>query len=62
MTKEEWEIVGQFVKDVVNRFNDQEKRIKNLEEQLDKLIDSLEEDWILEQMQQYWRQQVTLWL
>ena len=51
MTKEEWEIVGQFVKDVVNRFNDQEKRIKNLEEQLDKLIDSLEEDWILEQMQ-----------
>lgn len=51
MTKEEWEIIGQFVKDVVDRFNDQEKRIKNLEEQLDKLIDSLEEDWILEQMQ-----------
>jgi hypothetical protein len=51
MKKEEWEIIGQFVKDVVDRFNDQEKRIKNLEEQLDKLIDSLEEDWILEQMQ-----------
>jgi hypothetical protein len=50
MTKEEWELVGQFVKDVVDRFDEQEKRIKNLETQLEKLIDDLEEDWIFEQM------------
>jgi len=50
MTKEEWELIGQFVKDVVDRFNEQEKRIKNLENQLEKLIDDLEEDWIFEQM------------
>jgi|APGre2960657373_1045057.scaffolds.fasta_scaffold14031_7 hypothetical protein len=50
MTKEEWELVGQFVKDVVDRFDEQEKRIKNLENQLEKLIDDLEEDWIFEQM------------
>ena len=50
MTNEEWEIIGQFAKDIVDRFNDQEKRIKHLEEQLDKLIDDLEEDWILEQI------------
>jgi hypothetical protein len=50
MTKEEWELVGQFVKDVVDRFDEQEKRIKNLETQLEKLIDDLEEEWIFEQM------------
>ena len=50
MTNEEWEIIGKFAKDIVDRFNDQEKRIKHLEEQLDKLIDDLEEDWILEQI------------
>ena len=50
MTKEEWELIGQFVKDVVDRFDEQEKRIKNLENQLEKLIDDLEEDWIFEQM------------
>ena len=50
MTNEEWKIIGQFAKDIVDRFNDQEKRIKHLEEQLDKLIDDLEEDWILEQI------------
>jgi hypothetical protein len=50
MTKEEWELVGQFVKDVVDKFDEQEKRIKNLENQLEKLIDDLEEDWIFEQM------------
>ena len=50
MTNEEWEVFGKFAKDIVDRFNDQEKRIKHLEEQLDKLIDDLEEDWILEQI------------
>ena len=50
MTNEEWEIIGKFAKDIVDRFNDQEKRIKHLEEQLDNLIDDLEEDWILEQI------------
>ena len=50
MTKEEWELIGQFVKDVVDRFDEQEKKIKNLENQLEKLIDDLEEDWIFEQM------------
>jgi hypothetical protein len=50
MTNEEWEVIGKFAKDIVDRFQDQEKRIKHLEEQLDKLIDDLEEDWILEQI------------
>lgn len=50
MTNEEWEVIGKFAKDIVDRFNDQEKRIKQLEDQLDKLIDDLEEDWILEQI------------
>jgi hypothetical protein len=50
MTNEEWEVIGKFAKDIVDRFEDQEKRIKHLEEQLNKLIDDLEEDWILEQI------------
>ena len=50
MTNEEWEVIGKFAKDIVDRFNDQEKRIKQLEDQLSKLIDDLEEDWILEQI------------
>lgn len=50
MTNEEWEVIGKFAKDIVDRFEDQEKRIKNLEEQLNKLIDDLNEDWILEQI------------
>jgi len=54
MTKEEWEVVGQFVKDVVDRFDEQEKitknlsqRIKHLEEQIELLIE--DEGWILVQ-------------
>ena len=50
MTNEEWEVIGKFAKDIVDRFEDQEKRIKNLEEQLNKLIDDLDEDWILEEI------------
>jgi hypothetical protein len=40
MTNEEWEIIGQFAKDIVDRFNDQEKRIKNLEKQIEILSES----------------------
>jgi hypothetical protein len=35
MTNEEWEIIGNFVLDVVDQFKDQEKRIKHLEEQIE---------------------------
>jgi hypothetical protein len=34
MTNEEWELIGNFIQDVIERFNDQEKRIKELEEQI----------------------------
>ena len=53
MTKEEWEIFGQFIKDVVDRFNDQDTRIEIFKERfndqeeriksLEKTIESLKE-------------------
>jgi hypothetical protein len=48
MTKEEWELIGQFVKDVVDRFDEQEKRIKNLEAEIKELTGDSE--WIYEQI------------
>lgn len=54
MTKEEWELIGQFIKDVVDRFDEQEnrikqlnKRIKDLEDQVSLLVE--DEGWILVQ-------------
>ena len=47
MTNEEWKIIGQFAKDIVDRFDDQEKRIKHLEEQIKLLTE--DEGWILVQ-------------
>jgi hypothetical protein len=35
MTNNEWELIGNFIQDVVGRFNDQEKRIKHLEKQIE---------------------------
>jgi chaperonin cofactor prefoldin len=51
MTDEGWKVFSELMEILKDRFDDQEKRIKTLEEQLEKLIDSLEEDWIFEQMQ-----------
>ena len=54
MTKEEWELIGQFIKDVVDRFDENEnrikqlnKRIKDLEDQVSLLVE--DEGWILVQ-------------
>lgn len=35
MTNEEWELIGNFIQDVVERLNGQEKRIKHLEKQIE---------------------------
>lgn len=48
MTNEEWEIIGQFAKDIVDRFNDQEKRIKNLEEQIEILSELKQFSYLLD--------------
>jgi hypothetical protein len=50
MTDEGWKVFGELMDILKDRFENQEKRIKHLEDQLDKLIDDLEEDWILEQI------------
>ena len=41
MTNEEWELIGNFIQDVVERFNDQEKRIKSLEKTIELLKEAL---------------------
>jgi hypothetical protein len=41
MTNQEWELIGNFIQDVVERFNDQEKRIKSLEETIESLKEAL---------------------
>jgi hypothetical protein len=48
MTNEEWEIIGQFAKDIVDRFNDQEKRIKNLEKQIEILSELKQFSYLLD--------------
>jgi hypothetical protein len=48
MTNEEWELIGNFIQDVVNRFNDQEKRIKSLEAEIKELTG--DSDWIYSQL------------
>jgi hypothetical protein len=50
MTKEEWEVVGQFVKDVVGRFDEQEKITKNLAERIKHLEEQIE---ILSELKQF---------
>lgn len=54
MNSEEWEIIGQFIKDVVDRFDEQENRIKQLKERIKNLEDQVslfveDEGWILVQ-------------
>jgi len=54
MTLEEWEIFGQFVKDVIDRFDEQENRMKHHLERIKKLEEQIElltedEEWILVQ-------------
>jgi len=49
MTNAEWEIVGQFAKDIAERFDDQENRIKHLEKQLELLTE--DKKWIPEHRQ-----------
>jgi len=41
MTEEEWEVIGEFIKNVVERFDDQEKRIKSLEKTIESLKEAL---------------------
>lgn len=53
MTNQEWELIGNFIQDVVNRFNDQDTRIQIFKERfndqeeriksLEKIIESLKE-------------------
>lgn len=50
MTKEEWEVVGQFVKDVVDRFDEQEKITKNLSQRIKHLEEQIE---ILSELKQF---------
>ena len=49
MNDEEWKVLGELMEILKDRFDDQEKRIKHLEKQVELLTE--DEDWILEQMQ-----------
>jgi prefoldin subunit 5 len=49
MTNEGWKVFGELMEILKDRFDDQEKRIQQLEEQI-KLF-TQDEDWIFEQMQ-----------
>lgn len=50
MTNEEWEVVGKFVKDVVDRFDEQEKITKNLAQRIKHLEEQIE---ILSELKQF---------
>ena len=50
MTNEEWELIGQFVKDVVDRFDEQEKITKNLSQRIKHLEEQIE---ILSELKQF---------
>ena len=41
MTNQEWELIGNFIQDAVNRFNAQEERIKSLEKTIESLKEAL---------------------
>ena len=47
MTEEEWKVFGELFEILKDRFDDQEKRIKHLEKQIELLTE--DEDWILVQ-------------
>lgn len=41
MTEEAWKYIGEFFEILIERFNDQEKRIKSLEETIESLKEAL---------------------
>jgi prefoldin subunit 5 len=49
MTNEGWKVFGELMEILKDRFDDQEKRIKYLEKQIELLTE--DEKWIPEQMQ-----------
>jgi hypothetical protein len=48
MTEEEWKVFGELMQILKDRFDDQEKRIKHLEEQIEMFTKLKELSWIFE--------------
>jgi BMFP domain-containing protein YqiC len=48
MTKEEWDVIGEVLDAIKERFDDQEKRIKSLEAEIKELTG--DSDWIYSQL------------
>ena len=49
MTEEEWKVIGEILDTLKERFDDQEKRIKHLEKQIELLTE--DKKWIPEHRQ-----------